>query len=75
MHQPPGFVIKGSENKVLRLLKSLYGLKRSVRVWNQTFNDFLLAFDLHPTKADPCVYVFIKAPVLIITHFVDYELA
>jgi hypothetical protein len=32
--QPPGFVMKNSENKVYKLHKALYGLKQAPRAWN-----------------------------------------
>ena len=34
MEQPEGTVEAGSEGKVMRLLKCLYGLKQSPRQWN-----------------------------------------
>src|ERR1044072_9524868 len=39
--QPPGFVVKGSEDKVLRLKKALYGLKQAPRAWNKLIDNFL----------------------------------
>ncbi|XP_027905827.1 uncharacterized protein LOC114165383 [Vigna unguiculata] len=33
IEQPPGFVVKGQEAKVLRLKKALYGLKQVPRAW------------------------------------------
>ena len=32
--RPPGYVVKGQEDKVLKLKKPLYGLKQAPRAWN-----------------------------------------
>ena len=37
MEQPEGCVAKGEEDKVCRLVHSLYGLKQAGQVWNRTF--------------------------------------
>ena len=37
MEQPEGFVAKGDEDKVCRLMCSLYRLKQAGCVWNRTF--------------------------------------
>src|SRR5438045_7885666 len=42
---------------VCRLLKSLYGLKQSARVWNQRIRQFLRSIGFEQTYADPCVFV------------------
>ncbi|GBN40423.1 Retrovirus-related Pol polyprotein from transposon RE2 [Araneus ventricosus] len=41
MHQPPGFVNKGEENKVYLLHKSIYGLKQSGCKWNEELDSTL----------------------------------
>jgi hypothetical protein len=41
IHQPPGFVIPGKENKVLRLRKALYGLQQAPRAWNTKLDSTL----------------------------------
>ena len=33
MSQPEGFIVKGQENKVCKLIKYLYGLKQAPRAW------------------------------------------
>ena len=55
--QPEGFVVKGKETKVCRLLKSLYGLRQASRVWNLKFSKFLVLFGLIQSEADPCLYI------------------
>ena len=37
MEQLEGFIAKGEENKVCKLVRSLYRLKQAGRVWNRTF--------------------------------------
>ena len=37
MEQLEGFIARGEENKVCRLVQSLYGLKQAGWVWNRTF--------------------------------------
>ena len=37
MEQPEGFIAQGEEDKVCRLVHSLYGLKQAGWVWNRTF--------------------------------------
>jgi hypothetical protein len=44
MEQPVGFVIKGKEHLVLRLLRAIYGLKQAARVWWIELNRSLKEF-------------------------------
>lgn len=41
IEQPEGYVVKGQENKVLRLKKALYGLKQAPRAWNSRLDKYL----------------------------------
>jgi hypothetical protein len=41
IQQPEGFVVKGQESKVCRLIKSLYGLKQAPKQWHEKFNNIL----------------------------------
>ena len=58
MEQPEGFVAKGDEDKVCRLVHSLYGLKQAGGVWNRTFAHTIkrkLGFDT--VHSDVGVYI------------------
>ncbi|CAL1356030.1 unnamed protein product [Linum trigynum] len=34
VEQPPGYIVEGQEDKVLKLKKAWYGLKQAPRAWN-----------------------------------------
>lgn len=40
VEQPPGYVIKGDEDKVLKLKKALYGLKQAPRAWYSRIDEY-----------------------------------
>ena len=56
MLQPEGFVQKGQEKKVCRLLKGLYGLKQSPRAWYHRFDTFMRSQEYKRSNADHCLY-------------------
>ncbi|XP_075095193.1 uncharacterized protein LOC142173494 [Nicotiana tabacum] len=56
MTQPEGFVIQGQENKVRKLKKSLYGLKRVPKQWYEKFNSTLVDNEFFVNASDTCVY-------------------
>ena len=57
MKQPEGFEVPGKESWVLRLLKSIYGLKQSGCIWNRLLNDELRKLGFSCCRSDSCVYV------------------
>ena len=56
MSQPKGFIEKGQEQKVCRLLKSIYGLKQASRSWNIRFYETIKSFGFHQSIDEACVY-------------------
>ena len=56
MEQPPGFVVAGQETKVLRLKKSLYGLKQAARAWNRKAISMLAKLGFAQGNADQCLF-------------------
>lgn len=58
MRQPPGYAIEGAEEKVCLLNKSIYGLKQSARVWNETLHNVLINAKLVQSKTDNCLYTY-----------------
>ena len=56
MKHPEGFVVKGKKELVYKLKKSLYGLKKSPRIWYQKFDTYIFGLGFVRSKVDHCVY-------------------
>ena len=56
MDQPDGFVANGQEEKMCKLLKSLYDLKQAPKYWYEKFDRTLTSTGFGVNEADKCVY-------------------
>ena len=56
MQQPQGYEVKGKENLVCRLKKSLYGLNQALRKWYLKFDKFVIEYGYSRCHSDHCVY-------------------
>lgn len=74
MKQPPGFK---KNDKVLRLKKSLYGLKQAAKVWNEKLHETLINAGCIQNQADKCLYTAQsqEAVCYILTHVDDIIIA
>ena len=54
MEQPDGY--DRDKSKVWKLHKSLYGLKQSARLWNETIHAFFVKYGFQRSNADLCLY-------------------
>lgn len=55
---PKGYVCKSTNpDIVLKLNKSLYGLKQSPRCWDKQLKEFFTSVNFQPSNADPCVFI------------------
>ena len=50
------FVSKDYPNKVCRLLRSIYGLKKASQSWNIRFDEAIKSYDFIKNEDEPCVY-------------------
>jgi hypothetical protein len=71
---------KGSNlphDKLLRLKKTLYGLKQSPHLFNKALNSYLTKYGFVPLNADPCLYIYRKGHVvlLLLLHVDDQLIA
>jgi len=56
MEQPKGFEAPGKEDWVMRLMKSIYGMKQASRIWNQTFHNAVTRWGFERLECEWCVY-------------------
>ena len=72
MDQQKGFVLRGNEKKVCKLVKSLYGLKQAPKQWHEKFDTVILANGFKHNGADKCVYSkFISEYGVIVCLYMD----
>jgi Reverse transcriptase (RNA-dependent DNA polymerase) len=71
MQQPEGFAL-GSPDQVLRLRKSIYGLKQVSRMWYQKLQSVLVEMGFECVRVDSSIYVYSKGTTrIILPVFVD----
>ncbi|KAL8119964.1 hypothetical protein AgCh_017189 [Apium graveolens] len=56
MTQPQGFLSKGNEHLVCKLLRTIYGLRQTSRRWNIRFDETIKEFGFIKNIDEPCVY-------------------
>ncbi|CAM8913859.1 unnamed protein product [Rhodiola kirilowii] len=56
MKQSEGFIMPGQEHKVCKLIKSLYGLKKTPKQCHQKFDEVMLSDGFILNQSDKCVY-------------------
>lgn len=56
MEQPRGFEVPEKEDWVMRLMKSIYGMKQASRIWNQTFHFAVTQWGFERLSCEWCVY-------------------
>ena len=71
MKQPEGYTVKGKEDLVCRLKKSIYGLKQSPRCWNSALDSHLKKMGFIQTNGDPCLYMASEGEMFLIAVYVD----
>jgi ATP-binding cassette subfamily B (MDR/TAP) protein 1 len=57
MEQPEGFLVKGKEDYVCKLMKSLYGLKQAPRQWYMKFKSVMGEQVYKRCSSDHCVFI------------------
>nr|KYP39031.1 Retrovirus-related Pol polyprotein from transposon TNT 1-94 [Cajanus cajan] len=72
VEQPPGFVRKGHEGKVLRLTKALYGLKQAPRAWYSKIDQYFTDHGFRRSKSEPTLYIKTQGQhTLLLSLYVD----
>ena len=70
--QPPGYTIKGHEEKVYKMKKALYGLKQAPRAWYSRIDSYLINNGFNRSNNHPTVHVKIEqGKILMVCIYVD----
>eukprot|EP01018_Ginkgo_biloba_P029557 Gb_20738 [translate_table: standard] len=72
VEKPQGFEIARKENKVYKLKKSLYGLKKAPKAWYSRIDTYFQQKGFQKSSSDPNLYIkVIGSDILIISLYVD----
>uniref|UniRef100_A0AAV1U0S8 Reverse transcriptase Ty1/copia-type domain-containing protein n=1 Tax=Peronospora matthiolae TaxID=2874970 RepID=A0AAV1U0S8_9STRA len=68
---PEGVKLEGSFD-CLELVKAIYGLKQALRVWNETFDEFMCAIGFQASSLDPFLYIkIVEGQCVLLLVYVD----
>jgi len=56
LEQPEGFEEPGKDNWVMKLMKSIYGLKQVGCIWNCTFDNAVTGWGFQCLNSNQCIY-------------------
>jgi hypothetical protein len=56
MRQPKGLETPGKEHKIMKVFKSLYGMRQAGRIWNQTLNEAMISWGFTQLSVKHCIY-------------------
>ncbi|KAL4017192.1 hypothetical protein IC575_024868 [Cucumis melo] len=73
LEQPPGYSVKGQEDKVQKLKKALYGLKQAPRMWNSIINKYFLDNGYLRCPYEHSLYIKVNGhgDILVVCLYVD----
>ena len=72
MEQPEGFKSHDQQQKVYKLLKSIYGLKQASMSWNLKFDETTKTYGFKQNIYEPCVYKLINnGSVVFVILYID----
>jgi len=70
--QPPGYTVKGHEDKVYKLKKALYGLKQAPQAWYSRIDSYLINNGFSRRNNEPTRYVKTEqGKILMVCLYVD----
>ncbi|KAI0991021.1 hypothetical protein K3495_g17166, partial [Podosphaera aphanis] len=72
--EPPDGV-EVPKGKVLKALRSLYGLKQAGRDWNLLLKNFLVSIGFEQSLADPCLYIHSEKNIWMLVYVDDIAAA
>jgi hypothetical protein len=73
VEKPPGYVIKGHEDKICKLKKSLYGIKQDPIAWYRRIDSHLINGGFNKSNSEPTLYTKVnkQGRILIVCLYVN----